>query len=120
MALSTGPPHRRGRRFPPRDNDAVPGEPPRATTTSPTTRAIPGMTVIDPMDATELSAALDGLIARRPGPVYLRGLRGEVPAVLEAPVDFVVGSAPAPARWRSTRVHRLPVSAPAGRSKRAT
>lgn len=54
-------------------------------------RAVPGMTVIDPMDATELSAALRAAVDV-PGPVYLRGLRGQVPAVLEAPVDFVVGS----------------------------
>ncbi len=50
-------------------------------------RAIPGMTVIDPMDATELSAALHAAVGVD-GPVYLRGLRGEVEAVLEAPYEL--------------------------------
>ena len=54
-------------------------------------RAIPGMTVIDPMDATELSAALRAAISI-PGPVYLRGQRGQVPAIFEPPLDFRVGS----------------------------
>lgn len=54
-------------------------------------RAIPGMTVIDPMDATELSAALRAAVDV-PGPVYLRGLRGQVPAVLEAPMEFIIGA----------------------------
>jgi transketolase len=54
-------------------------------------RAVPGMTVIDPMDATELSAALRAAVDVA-GPVYLRGLRGQVPAVLEAPIDFTVGA----------------------------
>jgi transketolase len=54
-------------------------------------RAVPGMTVIDPMDATELSAALRAAV-EVPGPVYLRGLRGQVPAVLEAPIEFTVGA----------------------------
>jgi transketolase len=54
-------------------------------------RAVPGMTVIDPMDATELSAALRAAVDVA-GPVYLRGLRGQVPAVLEPPIDFTVGA----------------------------
>lgn len=54
-------------------------------------RAVPGMTVIDPMDATELSAALRAAV-EVPGPVYLRGLRGQVPAVLKAPIDFAIGA----------------------------
>ncbi|MDA3021232.1 MAG: transketolase family protein [Actinomycetota bacterium] len=40
-------------------------------------RAIPGMTVIDPADSTELRAALHAAAAN-PGTVYLRGLRGLV------------------------------------------
>ena len=40
-------------------------------------RALPGMTVIDPADATELSAAINAA-AEHDGPVYLRGLRGLV------------------------------------------
>lgn len=40
-------------------------------------RALPGMTVVDPADATELRAALEAAVAHD-GPVYLRGLRGSV------------------------------------------
>lgn len=40
-------------------------------------RAIPGMTVIDPADSTELRAALSAAAAN-PGTFYLRGLRGLV------------------------------------------
>jgi transketolase len=40
-------------------------------------RALPGMTVIDPADATELVGALDAAAAHD-GTVYLRGLRGRV------------------------------------------
>lgn len=40
-------------------------------------RALPGMTVIDPADATELAGAVDAAAAHD-GPVYLRGLRGSV------------------------------------------
>jgi transketolase len=40
-------------------------------------RALAGMTVIDPADATELAAALEFAVAAS-GPVYIRGLRGTV------------------------------------------
>lgn len=40
-------------------------------------RALPGMTVIDPADATELAAAVQ-YAADQAGPVYVRGLRGNV------------------------------------------
>ena len=50
-------------------------------------RAIPGMTVIDPLDATELGAALRAAV-ELDGPVYLRGLRGEVDAVLRPPYEL--------------------------------
>jgi transketolase len=40
-------------------------------------REIPGMTVIDPADSTEMAASLHAA-AQCPGPVYLRGLRGAV------------------------------------------
>ncbi|HTW98928.1 MAG TPA: transketolase C-terminal domain-containing protein, partial [Acidimicrobiales bacterium] len=50
-------------------------------------RGIPGMTVIDPMDATELAAALRAAVEVE-GPVYLRGLRGEVEAILETPYEL--------------------------------
>jgi transketolase len=40
-------------------------------------RALPGMTVIDPADATELAAGVE-FAAAQTGPVYVRGLRGNV------------------------------------------
>lgn len=40
-------------------------------------RALPPMTVIDPLDATEVEASLLA-VAEHDGPVYLRGLRGQV------------------------------------------
>src|SRR5919198_6601462 len=40
-------------------------------------RALPGMTVVDPADATELAAALEFAVVQS-GPVYIRGLRGRV------------------------------------------
>jgi transketolase len=55
------------------------------------TRGIPGMTVIDPMDATELSAALRAAVEAG-GPVYLRGLRGQVPEILTPPLEFTIGA----------------------------
>jgi transketolase len=45
-------------------------------------RALPGMAVIDPADATELAAAV-GAAADHDGPVYLRGLRGAVAQIFE-------------------------------------
>jgi len=54
-------------------------------------RAIPGMTVIDPMDATELAGALRAAVDV-PGPVYLRGLRGQVPAILAPDETFTIGA----------------------------
>jgi transketolase len=54
-------------------------------------RAVPGMTVIDPLDATELRAAFLGTLDSD-GPVYLRGLRGRVDRLLD-PIgyEFSVG-----------------------------
>lgn len=45
-------------------------------------RALPGMTVVDPADATELGAALHAA-AEHDGTVYLRGLRGAVAELFE-------------------------------------
>lgn len=45
-------------------------------------RAVPGMTVIDPADATEMEAVLAAAIVEG-GPVYVRGLRGRVRRVLD-------------------------------------
>jgi transketolase len=46
-------------------------------------RALAGMTVIDPVDATELAAALEYAVAAT-GPVYIRGLRGTVTQLFDA------------------------------------
>jgi transketolase len=53
-------------------------------------RAVPGMTVIDPMDATELSAAIRAAVAAG-GPVYLRAQRGDVPAIIVSSAGFEIG-----------------------------
>jgi transketolase len=49
-------------------------------------RALPGMTVLDPADSTELAAAV-AAAAEHDGPVYMRGLRGAVAQLFE-PVGF--------------------------------
>jgi len=53
-------------------------------------RAVPGMTVIDPLDATELAGALSAAVSAG-GPVYLRAERGEVPEILLPGTEFVIG-----------------------------
>jgi transketolase len=46
-------------------------------------RALPNMAIIDPADATEVRQAV-AAIADRPGPVYLRLKRGEIPEIFDA------------------------------------
>jgi transketolase len=54
-------------------------------------RTIPGMTVVDPLDATELAAALPAAVALG-GPVYMRGQRGQVPRYFPPGAhDFRIG-----------------------------
>lgn len=56
-------------------------------------RMIPGLTVIDPCDATEIAQAT-AAIAAHDGPVYMRLLRGKVPVVLDpAGYRFEIGKA---------------------------
>ncbi|MBZ9738210.1 MULTISPECIES: transketolase family protein [unclassified Mesorhizobium] len=55
-------------------------------------RMIPGLTIIDPCDATEIDAATEA-IAQHRGPVYMRLLRGSVPIVLEPGYVFDIGKA---------------------------
>jgi len=55
-------------------------------------RMIPGLTIIDPMDATEIDAATVAISEHR-GPVYMRLLRGTVPVVLEPGYRFQIGKA---------------------------
>jgi transketolase len=56
-------------------------------------RMIPGLTIIDPCDATEIAAATRA-IAEHPGPVYMRLLRGKVPVVFESSTyRFEIGKA---------------------------
>src|SRR6476661_7473103 len=55
-------------------------------------RMIPGLTIIDPCDATEIEAATIA-IAAHPGPVYMRLLRGAVPVVFDPSYRFQIGKA---------------------------
>ncbi|MBZ9851332.1 transketolase family protein [Mesorhizobium sp. CA14] len=55
-------------------------------------RMIPGLTVIDPCDATEIDAATEAIAEHR-GPVYMRLLRGSVPVVFEPGYTFEIGKA---------------------------
>jgi transketolase len=56
-------------------------------------RALPGMTVIDPADATELVAAVHAAVAHD-GPVYIRGQRGSVVELFEPDrIRFTIGAA---------------------------
>lgn len=55
-------------------------------------RMIPGLTIIDPMDATEIDAATVALSEHR-GPAYMRLLRGSVPVVVEPGYRFEIGRA---------------------------
>lgn len=50
--------------------------------------ALPNMTVVEAADATDMETALDA-VRDIPGPVYIRGLRGEVPRLFGEPL--VVG-----------------------------
>jgi transketolase len=45
-------------------------------------RAIPGLTIVDPCDALDISQAVPQIAAHK-GPVYMRLLRGQVPLVLD-------------------------------------
>lgn len=55
-------------------------------------RMIPGLTIIDPCDATEIEAATEAIAEHR-GPVYMRLLRGGVPVVFEPGYRFQIGKA---------------------------
>jgi transketolase len=56
-------------------------------------RAIPGLVVIDPCDATEVEQAIPA-IAHYNGPVYMRLLRGQVPVILDPnSYSFEIGKA---------------------------
>ncbi|MBA3326524.1 MAG: transketolase family protein [Rhodobacteraceae bacterium] len=55
-------------------------------------RMVPGLTVIDPCDASETAAATRA-IAEHDGPVYMRLLRGVVPVVLDPALRFEIGRA---------------------------
>jgi transketolase len=68
--------------------------------------AIPGMTVIDPADATEFSAAVCAAVDHR-GPIYIRGLRGQVERRFpEQQFEFEIGRA----RWVREGHQRLIIS----------
>lgn len=68
--------------------------------------AIPGMTVIDPVDSTEFSAAVRAAVTHR-GPIYIRGLRGQVERRFsEQDFEFRIGRA----RWVREGNQRLIIS----------
>ena len=47
---------------------------------------LPNMTVIEAADATDMESVLDS-VYDLPGPVYVRGLRGEVPQLFDSPLQ---------------------------------
>ncbi len=56
-------------------------------------RGIPGLTIVDPCDALDIEQAVPAIAAHK-GPVYMRLLRGQVPAVLdEYDYSFELGKA---------------------------
>jgi len=55
-------------------------------------RMIPNLVVIDPCDAVEIESAVAAIAAHQ-GSVYMRVLRGQVPAVLPADYRFEIGKA---------------------------
>jgi transketolase len=55
-------------------------------------RAVPGLTIIDPADATELALVTQAVVDVD-GPVYVRLLRGEVPVVFGPEHRFEIGRA---------------------------
>jgi transketolase len=55
-------------------------------------RTIPGMTVVDPADSTELKSAFLAAV-EADGPVYLRGLRGTVSTLFDPAAGIEVGRA---------------------------
>jgi transketolase len=57
-----------------------------------TMRALPNMVVIDPADAVEIAQAVEAIAEYR-GPVYMRGLRGQVPVLLPESYQFEIGKA---------------------------
>jgi len=50
-------------------------------------RALPNMTVVDLVDATEITQAVNA-IAEHPGPVYMRLKRGEIPVIFDSTHRF--------------------------------
>ena len=70
-------------------------------------RMIPGLTVIDPCDATEIAAATEAIADHR-GPVYMRLLRGAVPVVFEPGTRFEIGKARRPPRRLATSASSPP------------
>jgi transketolase len=55
-------------------------------------RSLPNMTVVEPADATEITQAVQA-IADRPGPVYMRLKRGEIPRIFGSGHKFVLNRA---------------------------
>ena len=81
--------------------------------------AVPGMTVIDPMDATELIGRVAGRGRRSRRRSTFAACAGQVPAVLDGAHRFRYRSHPARCATAASSASSAPASAPAGRWKRA-
>ena len=55
-------------------------------------RALPGMTIVAPADAEEMTRAMDATLAQ-PGPVYVRIAKGNEPVITRAEDGFAIGRA---------------------------
>jgi transketolase len=55
-------------------------------------RALPGMTIVAPADAEEMTRAMDATLAE-PGPVYVRIAKGNEPVITRAEDGFAIGRA---------------------------
>jgi len=55
-------------------------------------RALPGMTIVAPADADEMTRAMDATLAE-PGPVYVRIAKGNEPVITRAADGFAIGRA---------------------------
>lgn len=49
--------------------------------------SVPGMTIVDPGDATEIRSVLDA-VHDVPGPVFVRMMRGDMPVLFTSPMQF--------------------------------
>ena len=113
-----GPPYGGHRRLPPGHNHALPGQP-QGNDDLAIMRAVPGMTVIDPMDATELSAAL-APPSLFPAPSICVANAARCPPCSRPPLDFTIGSTKLLRDGGRSRLHRYRPRHASGRSRPPT